>query len=100
MKTSISHVMLDKMLVLATVGHAGKFDRGGKPYILHPLKVMHYLKSDDVELMCIALGHDLVEDTPMTYAELRESGMSERVIDGIRCVLSCATFATTPISVG
>lgn len=78
--------MLGKMLVLTTNAHAGQFDRGGNPYILHPLKVMHYLKTDDEELMCIALGHDVVEDTGTTYQQLREAGMSERVIDGIRAL--------------
>ena len=78
--------MLDKMLVLATNAHAGQFDRGGNPYILHPLKVMHYLKTDDEELKCIVLGHDIVEDTGTTYQQLREAGMSERVIDGIRAL--------------
>jgi len=75
--------MLNKMLVLATTRHAGQFDRGGNPYILHPLKVMYYLKSNDEELQCIALAHDLVEDTDTTYSELREMGFSERVIQGI-----------------
>ena len=75
--------MLNKMLVLATTRHAGQFDRGGNPYILHPLKVMYYLKSNDEELQCIALAHDLVEDTDTTYTELREMGFSERVIQGI-----------------
>ena len=78
--------MLGKMLVLVTNAHAGQFDKGGKPYILHPLKVMHYLKTDDEELMCIALGHDVVEDTKTTYADLRESGISDRVIEGIRAL--------------
>lgn len=78
--------MLDKMLMIATKAHHGQFDKGGNPYILHPLKVMHYLKTDDEELMCMALGHDVVEDTPVTYKELREAGMSERVIDGIRAL--------------
>ena len=78
--------MLDKMLVIATNAHSGQFDRGGNPYILHPLKVMHYLKSDDEELMCIALGHDVVEDTSVTYKDLREAGISERVIEGIRAL--------------
>jgi (p)ppGpp synthase/HD superfamily hydrolase len=78
--------MLDKMLVIATNAHHGQFDRGGNPYILHPLKVMHYLKSDDEELMCMALGHDVIEDTKVTYAELREAGISERVIAGIRAL--------------
>ena len=76
--------MLAKMLVIATNAHAGQFDRGGNPYILHPLKVMHYLKSDDEELQCIALGHDVVEDTPVTFKDLRDAGISERVIDAIR----------------
>ena len=76
--------MLAKMLVIATNAHAGQFDKGGLPYILHPLKVMHYLKSDDEELQCMALGHDVIEDTKVTYKYLRDEGMSERVIAGIR----------------
>lgn len=76
--------MLSKMLVLATNAHDGQFDKAGKAYILHCLKVMHYLKSEDEELQCIALGHDLVEDTNVTYAELLDSGFSARVIEGIR----------------
>ncbi len=78
--------MLSKMLHIATNAHHGQFDRGGQPYILHVLKVMHYLKSDDEELQCIALGHDVIEDTKTTYAELRESGMTDRVIEGIRAL--------------
>lgn len=89
--------MLSTMIVIATLGHDGQFDKGGKPYILHPMKVAHYLKTDDLELMCMAIGHDLIEDcsgktiiykgVPMviSYSMLREVGMSERVIDGIRC---------------
>lgn len=75
--------MLATMLLLAVNGHAGQFDRGGQPYILHPLKVMHYLKSDDEELQCIAVGHDLFEDTDVTKQLMREGGISERVIAGI-----------------
>ena len=90
--------MLAKMLVIATNAHAGQFDKGGNPYILHPLKVMHYLKSDDEELMCMALGHDVPEDCSgkiifiggqertISFSMMREEGMSERVIEGIRCM--------------
>lgn len=78
--------LLNKMLVLTTTEFSGKFDKGGSPYILHCLKVMYYLKTDDEELQCIGLGHDLVEDTGVTYAQLREMGFTERIIDGIRAM--------------
>lgn len=73
--------------MIATQRHDGQFDKGGFPYILHPLKVMHYLRSDDEELQCIALGHDLIEDTFKEINDganyLRNRGFSNRVVDGI-----------------
>lgn len=78
--------MLNKMMVIMINAHAGQFDRGGQPYALHPLKVMHYLKTTDEELMCIALGHDVIEDTKVTYKDLTDAGISERVQDGIRAL--------------
>lgn len=78
--------LLNKMLVLATNRHAGQFDRGGNPYILHPIAVMNILKDADEELRCIAIGHDIVEDCGVTYTELREMGFTERIIDGIKCM--------------
>lgn len=77
---------LNKMLVLTTTKFDGIFDKGGNPYILHCLKVMYYLKTDDEELQCIGLGHDLVEDTDVTYADLRNMGFSERIILGIKAM--------------
>ena len=78
--------MLAKMLVIATNAHDGQFDKGGAPYILHPLKVMHYLKSDDEELQCMALGHDVIEDTKVTYRDLADAGISVRVMAGIKAL--------------
>ena len=78
--------MLSKMLLLATNAHDGQTDKAGKAYILHCLKVMHYLKSDDEELQCIALGHDLIEDTDVTYRQLHDLWFSNRVIEGIRAL--------------
>jgi (p)ppGpp synthase/HD superfamily hydrolase len=76
--------LLNKMLVLATNAHAGQYDKGGNPYILHPLKVMHYLRSVDEELQCIALGHDIIEDTDVTYSDLKQEGFTDRIIKGIQ----------------
>lgn len=83
-------LQLSKMLMLAVTRHNGQFDKGGNPYILHPLKVMHYLKSDDEELQCIALGHDLVEDCFKTVDEgmqyLYNQGFSNRILRGIEAM--------------
>jgi (p)ppGpp synthase/HD superfamily hydrolase len=86
---------LNKMLVLTTTKFDGIFDKGGTPYILRCLKVMYYLKTDDEELQCIGLGHDLVEDTDVTYQLLREMGFSERVITGIRAMTKVPVKLTT-----
>jgi len=75
--------MLSKMISLATERHAGQFDKGGRPYILHPLTVMHRLRTDDEELQCIAVGHDLIEDTITTPGDLDRLGFSDRVVVGI-----------------
>lgn len=78
--------MLCKMISLATERHAGQFDKGGRPYILHPLTVMHRLRTDDEELQCIAVGHDLLEDTDVTMADLYQLGFSDRVVAGIQAM--------------
>lgn len=78
--------MLSKAIKIAVIAHEGQLDKGGAAYILHPLKVMHYLKSDDSELQCIAVLHDVIEDTSWTYQDLRDYNMSERVINGVRCL--------------
>jgi (p)ppGpp synthase/HD superfamily hydrolase len=78
--------MLNSALVLAVNAHAGQYDKGGNPYILHPLKVMHYLKSNDEELQCIAVLHDVVEDCDVSWEDLYAAGMSARVVDAVRAL--------------
>lgn len=82
--------LLGKAIVLAATRHDGQYDRGGQPYILHPLKVMHYLKTNDEELQCIAILHDVIEDTDTTYKELAELGFTQRIIDGVRALTKIA----------
>jgi len=78
--------LLANAIALCATKHVNQFDKGGIPYAMHPLKVMHYLKSDDMELMAMAVLHDVVEDTDVTFADLRELGMSERVIVGVKAL--------------
>ncbi len=75
--------MLSAAILLATNAHAGQYDKAGQPYILHPLKVLHYTKSADEELQCIAVLHDVVEDCDVSWEDLIAAGMSDRVIRGV-----------------
>ena len=76
--------MLSSAIHIATNSHHGQFDKGGNPYILHPFAVMGLLEVVNEELQCMALLHDVVEDTRITYQELRDAGMSDRVIEGVK----------------
>jgi (p)ppGpp synthase/HD superfamily hydrolase len=79
--------MLSQMLAISASAHQNQYDKAGKPYFLHCLAVMQLLNTDDEELQCIALGHDLFEDTTWTIAMLREEGFNERVIAGITAMI-------------
>lgn len=75
--------MLSKMINIASTAHVNQFDKGGMPYILHPLAVMQMAKQDgcDIEILCGCIGHDVIEDCPsVTFEMLRQEGISERVI--------------------
>jgi (p)ppGpp synthase/HD superfamily hydrolase len=75
--------LLGRMIHVASMAHKDQFDRAGMPYILHPLQVMHLLNTQDEQLQCIAVGHDLIEDTQVTALDLEEFGFPARVIHGI-----------------
>lgn len=74
---------LNRMLWLVSLNFYNQFDKGGNPYILHCIRVMQSLNSQDEELQCIALGHDLIEDTEVSAVYLLDYGFSERVVKGI-----------------
>lgn len=78
--------MISDMLGFVVSKHDGQYDKGGNPYILHPLAVAHKLRTTDEELFCIALGHDVIEDTDATWQDLYDIGMSDRIVNGIKCL--------------
>ena len=70
---------------IASEIHLGQFDRGGKPYILHPLHLMQQLLFDH-ELASIAVLHDVIEDGEgaVTIESLKQDGFSSRVCDALQ----------------
>ncbi len=66
---------------IAYSAHMGQFDKAGVPYIFHPI---HLAEQMDTEEGCIvALLHDVVEDTEVTFEDL-EKEFSKTIIDAIR----------------
>ena len=59
--------LLAKMLALVATKFEQSLDKQGQPYMLHCLHVMNTCGLEDEISKCIALGHDLVEDTDVTY---------------------------------
>ena len=69
---------LDDAIALAVSAHRGQTRPDGTPYILHPLRVMLSL-SDERDRIAAVL-HDVVEDSPITLADLRAAGFDEEVV--------------------
>lgn len=73
--------LLDKALMVATEAHKGQTDKGGHPYILHPLAVAGRVKN--VKQKIIALLHDVLEDTSITVEDLKKEGFHDDIIEAI-----------------
>lgn len=73
--------MLEKAIAIAVEAHRGQIDKAGKPYILHPLRVMLAGKTEE-EMICGIL-HDVVEDTPISIEMLEKEGFSDSVLNAL-----------------
>jgi len=69
---------LEDAIALAVGAHRGQADKGGMPYILHPLSVMLRMRTE-TEMM-VAVLHDVIEDTDYTMEALRQEGYPEEVL--------------------
>ena len=70
-----------KALNIAYNAHMKQIDKSGIPYIFHPF---HLAESMDTEDECIvAILHDVVEDTDITFKQL-ENEFSSNVIEALK----------------
>jgi (p)ppGpp synthase/HD superfamily hydrolase len=75
---------LERAIAIGAAAHEGQVDKGGSPYILHPLKVM--LRVRTLEERIVAVLHDVVEDCGVSLDDLRNEGFSETVLTAIESV--------------
>ena len=73
--------MTIKAMKIAYEAHLGQLDYNDVPYIFHPY---HLAEQMDDEVSCtVALLHDVVEDTPITFSDL-EQIFPAQVVETVR----------------
>ena len=71
-----------KAMKIAFEAHKNQTDKTDIPYIYHPVHIAEQMT--DEKTTCVALLHDVVEDTDITFEQLSEYGFPEDVIGALR----------------
>lgn len=69
---------IEHAIEIAARAHAGTTDKGGAPYLLHPLRVMFAVEGETAQI--VAVLHDVVEDSSITLEDLKREGFSPEVV--------------------
>lgn len=72
---------LEAAITLAANAHRGSTERNGQPYILHPLRVMLGMETE--EEMIVAVLHDVIEDTEVSLEALVKAGFSSAIVAAV-----------------
>lgn len=70
-----------KAMRIAYEAHHGQVDKSGVPYIYHPIHLAEQMQTE--EECIVALLHDVVEDTEITFEQL-EKEFSDTVIQALK----------------
>ena len=71
-----------KAMMIAFNAHKEQFDKTGLPYIFHPFHLAEQMT--DENSICVALLHDVVEDTDITFEDLQKEGFTEEIIGSLK----------------
>lgn len=70
-----------KAIKIAFEAHKNQTDKTGLPYILHPVHLAEQM--DDETSTCVALLHDVVEDTDIILEQLYAEGFTEEIVAAV-----------------
>lgn len=70
-----------KALKLCFQAHRDQVDKSGLPYVFHPFHLAEQM--DDEATTCVALLHDVMEDTNLNADDLRAAGMPDEVVEAL-----------------
>ena len=74
--------MVERAYDIAAAAHSEQVDKAGQPYLRHPVRVAQAVAPVGLVHVAVALLHDVVEDTDVTLADLREA-MPEQVVEAV-----------------
>jgi (p)ppGpp synthase/HD superfamily hydrolase len=77
---------LARAIRIAAEAHADQLDKAGRPYILHPIRVMQRVHQHGPVAEIVAVLHDVIEDTAMTLEQLISLGFGQDVIAGVDAI--------------
>lgn len=68
-----AQALISRALAFATTAHKDQSRDDGAPYITHPIQVANLVRqvTTDADLIAAAYLHDVVEDTDVTYYQLK-----------------------------
>ena len=75
---------LERAVAIAAEAHIGQVDKAGAPYLLHPLRLMLQMETNEDRV--VGVLHDVVEDSDWSLERLRGEGFSQVVIEAIDSV--------------
>lgn len=64
--------LLERAIAIAHQAHRDQLDKGGHPYIGHPLRVMAQMTT--IEAKIVAVLHDAIEDSDLSLVDLTAQG--------------------------
>lgn len=76
--------MTKKAMRISYEAHHGTYDKGGVPYVFHPIHVAEMMQ--DEYSTTVALLHDVVEDTDYTLDKLIEDGFPDEIVEAVDAI--------------
>ncbi|MBX3272482.1 MAG: HD domain-containing protein [Sandaracinaceae bacterium] len=78
LEETIARWLPTRAVEIAAQAHVGQLDKGGAPYLEHPLRLM--LRAETPAEKLVAVLHDVVEDSAWTLEALAREGFSSEVL--------------------
>lgn len=73
-----------KALNICYEAHENQVDKGDVPYVFHPVHLAEQLSEEYA--VCVALLHDVLEDSEYTLKDIEDAGFPVAVVDAVACI--------------